>query len=124
MATKSRIGPWNPVRRIHLDAGGAPDVFLKLDVTAIFGQSYILCRQLAHRLAAHCITHVVGPARTVQNCHIPGLVRDLSRVLGEPLLEEADAARKQVQERGACAHERHAATEVRRQDQCRHGDPL
>lgn len=80
---------------VHLDSGGASDVFLNAAVPPIFGKSYKRYRELAHRLALHCITHFVRPARTVRNCHIPGLVRDLlSRDLGEPLLQEAEAVRK------------------------------
>ncbi|CAB1110488.1 unnamed protein product [Ectocarpus sp. CCAP 1310/34] len=58
---------------VRLEAGGDPDVILNADR----------------------VTHFVRPARTVQKCHIPGLVHDLlARDLGESLLRDVDAARR------------------------------
>ncbi|CAB1096640.1 unnamed protein product [Ectocarpus sp. CCAP 1310/34] len=41
------------------------------------------------------VTHYVGPSRTVSRCHIPKLMKDLlTHELGDPLLEDADYARR------------------------------
>ena len=80
---------------VRLDAGGDPDVFLNADVTPVFGQNYKRYLALVHTPAPHRVTHFVRPARTIQKCHIPGLVQDLlARDLGEPLLQDAEAARR------------------------------
>eukprot|EP00903_Cladosiphon_okamuranus_P015607 g14411.t1 len=80
---------------VRLDEGGDPDVFLNADVTPVFGQNYKRYLALVHTPAPHSVTHFVRPARTVQKCHIPGLVQDLlARDLGEPLLQVPEAARR------------------------------
>eukprot|EP00903_Cladosiphon_okamuranus_P008434 g8107.t1 len=80
---------------VRLDEGGHPDVFLNADVTPVFGQNYKRYLALVHPPAPHRVTHFVRPARTVQKCHIPGLVQDLlARDQGEPLLRDPKAARR------------------------------
>ncbi|CAB1113970.1 unnamed protein product [Ectocarpus sp. CCAP 1310/34] len=66
---------------VRLEAGGDPDVFRYL--------------ALIQTPALNRVTHFVRPARTDRKCHIPELVQDvLARDLGEPLLQDLDAARR------------------------------
>ncbi|CAN0441608.1 unnamed protein product, partial [Pylaiella littoralis] len=80
---------------IQLDALEEPDVFLNADVTPVFGRNYERYLRLSPRSIGHRVTHFVRPSRTVSTCHIPKLVRDLlAHELGDPLLEDADCARR------------------------------
>ncbi|CAB1105891.1 unnamed protein product [Ectocarpus sp. CCAP 1310/34] len=80
---------------IKLDALGEPDVFLNADVTPIFGRNYKRYLDLIDNAPRHRVTHFVRPSRTVSRCHIPKLVKDLfAHELGDPLLEDADCARR------------------------------
>eukprot|EP00903_Cladosiphon_okamuranus_P014899 g13796.t1 len=80
---------------IKLDALGEPDVFLNADVTPVFGRNYKRYLDLIDNAPRHRVTHFVRPSRTVSKCHISKLVRDLlAHELGDPLLEDADCARR------------------------------
>ncbi|CAB1112833.1 unnamed protein product [Ectocarpus sp. CCAP 1310/34] len=80
---------------IKLDALGEPDVFRNADVTPVFGRNYQRYLDLIDNAPRHRVTHFVRPSRTVSRCHIPKLVRDLlAHELGDPLLEDADCARR------------------------------
>ncbi|CAB1116244.1 unnamed protein product [Ectocarpus sp. CCAP 1310/34] len=81
--------------KIELDALGKPDVFLNADVTPVFGRNYERYLDLVDTAARRRVTHFVRPSRIVSMCHIPTLAKDLlAHELGDPLLQDADCARK------------------------------